>query len=436
MFTFAGILIASLIVNLPFAVQPIQRAFEAIPPNVREAAFVSGLSRWETMRRIELPLAWPGIVSAIALTFAHTLGEFGVILMIGGSIPGETRVLSISIYDSVQAFRHRAGGRHVGGAARLLADGHRHRAHAGAPSEDRPAWQREPAPLSVALKQAGPIPLDVALDCRPGELLALIGPSGSGKTTVLRSIAGLYRPASGRIVAGGETWLDTETGIDLSPQARSVGLMFQDYALFPHLSALDNVRLAMLRTRGARAQPPRRRAARAGASCRACEARKPDQLSGGQRQRVALARALARDPKVLLLDEPFSAVDRMTREPLKEEIAALHRSLDIPMLLVTHDLEEAQALADRICVLHAGKTLQIGAPDEVRLRPRSAQVAKLMGQTNLFRATVDADGRIRWGDRALAVASTSGFRAGQRVTCLIPPDFIALADGDTTAATS
>jgi molybdate transport system permease protein len=104
-FTFAGILIASLIVNLPFAVQPIQRAFEAIPPNVREAAFVSGLSRWETMRRIELPLAWPGIVSAIALTFAHTLGEFGVILMIGGSIPGETRVLSISIYDSVQTFR-------------------------------------------------------------------------------------------------------------------------------------------------------------------------------------------------------------------------------------------------------------------------------------------------------------------------------------------
>jgi molybdate transport system permease protein len=104
-FSFAGILVASLIVNLPFAVQPIQRAFEAIPSNVREAAFVSGLSGWETMRRIELPLAWPGIVSAVALTFAHTLGEFGVILMIGGSIPGETRVLSISIYDSVQAFR-------------------------------------------------------------------------------------------------------------------------------------------------------------------------------------------------------------------------------------------------------------------------------------------------------------------------------------------
>ncbi len=104
-FTFAGILVASIIINLPFAVQPIQRAFEAIAPNVREAAFVSGLSPLKTMRYVELPLAWPGIVSAIALVIAHTLGEFGVILMIGGSIPGETRVLSIAIFDSVQAFR-------------------------------------------------------------------------------------------------------------------------------------------------------------------------------------------------------------------------------------------------------------------------------------------------------------------------------------------
>ena len=104
-FTFAGILVASLIINLPFAVQPIQRAFEAIAPNVREAAFVSGLSPMETMRRVELPLALPGVASALALVFAHTLGEFGVILMIGGSIPGETRVMSIAIYDGVQAFR-------------------------------------------------------------------------------------------------------------------------------------------------------------------------------------------------------------------------------------------------------------------------------------------------------------------------------------------
>ena len=109
-FSFAGILLASLIVNLPFAVLPMQRAFEAIPQNVREAAWVSGLSSWDTFRRIELPLAWPGIVSALALTFAHTLGEFGVVLMIGGNIPGETQTLSIAIYDRVQAFKNAEAG--------------------------------------------------------------------------------------------------------------------------------------------------------------------------------------------------------------------------------------------------------------------------------------------------------------------------------------
>ena len=145
------------------------------------------------------------------------------------------------------------------------------------------------------------------------------------------------------------------------------------------------------------------------------EARRPDQLSGGQRQRVALARALARDPKVLLLDEPFSAVDRMTREPLKEEIAALHRALDIPMVLVTHDLEEAQALADRICVLHAGTTLQIGTPDEVRLRPRSALVARLMGQSNVFPAVVEAAHASAGVRKASPSATTDGIQPGMRV---------------------
>ncbi|KAB2940046.1 MAG: ABC transporter ATP-binding protein [Hyphomicrobium sp.] len=292
--------------------------------------------------------------------------------------------------------------------------------------------RHDPTALSVALNQAGPIPLDVTLACRPGELLALIGPSGSGKSTVLRCIAGLYHPQAGRIVADSETWLDTDAGIDLSPQARSVGLVFQDYALFPHLSALDNVRLAMLRF----TEPARSRLAAgllARVHLKGLEARRPDQLSGGERQRVALARALARDPKVLLLDEPFSAVDRMTREALKEELAALHRSLDVPIVLVTHDLEEAQALADRICVLHGGKTLQIGAPDEVRLRPADARVARLMGQANLVPATVQDAGHIRCGPHTLAVASTNGARAGDRVSALLPPDCISLVASDAEA---
>ncbi|HWK32429.1 MAG TPA: ABC transporter ATP-binding protein [Hyphomicrobium sp.] len=285
----------------------------------------------------------------------------------------------------------------------------------------------EPPALSIALKQDAPIPLDVSLSTRRGELLALIGPSGSGKTTVLRSIAGLYRPVGGRITAGSETWLDTDAGIDLAPQARRVGLVFQDYALFPHLTALDNVRLAML---GEKEDGRTRRAKEllARVHLAGLEARRPDQLSGGERQRVALARALARDPKVLLLDEPFSAVDRMTREPLKEELAGLHRALDIPIVLVTHDLEEAQSLADRICVLERGKALQIGTPEDIRLRPAAMGVARLMGQTNLIPAVVLDGSHIRCGPHAIAARQLNGTCVGDQVTALFPADCISLVD--------
>lgn len=281
--------------------------------------------------------------------------------------------------------------------------------------------------LSVRLEQSGPIALDVALSCASGELLALIGPSGSGKTTVLRAIAGLYRPCEGRISANGDVWLDTRAGIDLAPQARRVGLVFQDYALFPHLSALDNVRLAMLHI----PEPERSHLAAeflGRVSLGGFDKRRPEQLSGGQRQRVAIARALARDPRVLLLDEPFSAVDRITRDALKEELAALHRALEIPIVFVTHDLEEAQALADRICVLDGGKTLQVGSPDEVRLRPGSARVARLMGQHNLVAATVEDAGHIRCGGTRLAVFGLDGRRVGEKLTALLPPDAMALTD--------
>jgi len=285
----------------------------------------------------------------------------------------------------------------------------------------------EQVALSVALEQAAPIPLDVSFSCRAGELLALIGPSGSGKTTVLRAIAGLYRPASGRIVAGGDVWLDTARNIDATPQARRVGLVFQDYALFPHLSALDNVRLAMQE----RAEPEKTRLAQElleRVHLEGLHARRPDQLSGGQRQRVAIARALARDPSVLLLDEPFSAVDRITREPLKDELAALHRNLSIPIVLVTHDLDEAQALADRLCVLHAGKTLQTGTPDELRTRPASALVARLMGDENLAPARVTAADQVELSGVPLRVERVAGFAVGQEVSLLVPPESIAFAD--------
>jgi molybdate transport system ATP-binding protein len=227
--------------------------------------------------------------------------------------------------------------------------------------------------LHVRLRQTGPIRLAVEFSCDQGELLALIGLSGSGKTTTLRSIAGLYRPREGRVRCNGSVWLDTGRGLDLPPHRRPVGLVFQTYALFPHMTALGNV-VAALGHRPAGERVARARDLLALVHLGGFEARRPAALSGGQQQRVAVARALAREPAVLLLDEPFSAVDRPTRRRLHGELAELRQSVRIPIVLVTHDVEEAVALADRLCVIDQGETLQAGRPAELLARPANARV--------------------------------------------------------------
>jgi molybdate transport system ATP-binding protein len=287
------------------------------------------------------------------------------------------------------------------------------------------------AGLEICVKQEAPIPFEVEFALAAGELLALVGPSGSGKTTVLRTIAGLVRPPRGRISCQGECWFDAGAGIWLKPQARRVGLVFQDYALFPHLTAAENIAIAL----GDCGVPEPRAKARAllgAVHLQGLEDRRPDQLSGGQRQRVALARALAREPKALLLDEPFSAVDQMTRERLKVELVALRASLKMPIVLVTHDLEEALALADRICVLYRGRSLQTGRPDDLRLRPRSPTIARLLGQTNIFDGTLRSPasppepGRLDWEGGTLDVAETGPWKAGARVAWMVATDHIVL----------
>src|SRR2546426_6386902 len=206
----------------------------------------------------------------------------------------------------------------------------------------------------------------------------LFGPSGAGKTTVLRCLAGLERPERGRVRFASETWVDTDVGVMAPPQARGVGYLFQDYALFPHLTVAGNityaihdldrverhVRLAemlhLLRLEG-------------------LEDRRPAQLSGGQQQRVALARVLARRPRLLLLDEPLSALDAPTREQLRGELRALLRGQIMPALCVTHDWVEALTLADEVAVMAGGRILQTGSPDQVFSRPANAEVAAIVG---------------------------------------------------------
>lgn len=243
---------------------------------------------------------------------------------------------------------------------------------------DRDSTASSDGALHVRLRQAAPVPLDATFTCAANELLALIGPSGSGKSTILQVIAGLRPCRHGLVRSGGETWLATVERICMPPQQRGVGLVFQDYALFPHLSALDNVAIAIGDAPPAQAQA-QARALLERMHLVGLEYRKPQTLSGGERQRVAIARALARSPRVLLLDEPFSAIDRMTRVKLRDDLMNLKQALSIPIVLVTHDIDEALQLADRVTVLDHGATLQTGTPQGVRSAPASPRVAAILG---------------------------------------------------------
>ena len=287
------------------------------------------------------------------------------------------------------------------------------------------------AGLTVELQQDAPIPLDLAFTCKPGELLALVGPSGSGKSTILRSIAGLYRPSTAKIEVGGRLWQDTRAAHHMPTWARRVGLVFQSYALFPHMTASANVEAALP------PMPPEQRRAKAAellalVNLAGLETRRPAELSGGQQQRVAVARALAREPEVLLLDEPFSAVDKVTRGRLYQELAAIRQRLAMPIVLVTHDLDEALMLADSMCLLQRGRILQQGRPLDLVHRPATVEAARLVGQRNIFPARIvehraDPPATILdWRGHRLEARLQPELAVSAEVSWLIPPSKVVL----------
>ncbi len=267
---------------------------------------------------------------------------------------------------------------------------------------------------------------DVSLDIRSSELIALLGPSGSGKTTLLRLIAGLETPTEGRIFFG-------EDDASLKTvQQRNIGFVFQHYALFRHMTVLDNISFG-LQVRSASRRPPRDEIRRRAlellelVQLNGLEKRYPAQLSGGQRQRVALARAMAVEPNVLLLDEPFGALDAQVRKDLRKWLREIHDRTGHTTVFVTHDQEEALELADRVVVLNKGAIEQVGTPDEIYDTPNSPFVYGFIGQSNRVKVRI-ASGEIWFDDKPLGL-STPHEPDGEAYLYFRPHD-IELRDGD------
>jgi iron(III) transport system ATP-binding protein len=279
---------------------------------------------------------------------------------------------------------------------------------------------------------------NVDLKVEPGEFVTLLGPSGCGKTTTLRMVAGLEQNTAGRIGIGGRVVSDAAAGFFIPPDKRQLGMVFQSYAIWPHMTVFDNVAYP-LRVRRRPRDEIRERVLR---TLKLVEmepyAERPaPALSGGQQQRVAIARALVFEPQVLLLDEPLSNLDTRLRAQMGDEFRALQRRLKITSLYVTHDQEEAMALSDRVVVMQAGRILQIGAPEDIYQRPRSAAVAAFFGSPNLLAGKVAqcrSDGN---GAFSLRVAGQSWegecragepFAEGEPVIVLVRPENVRIAE--------
>ena len=279
--------------------------------------------------------------------------------------------------------------------------------------------------LSKTFKAAGVLH-EISLDIRAGELLALLGPSGSGKTTLLRIIAGLDRPDSGRIIFG------KDDATRLPVQKREVGFVFQHYALFKHLTVADNIAYGLNARKRAYRPSQAEIAKRVNNLLELIKLaefgnRYPSQLSGGQRQRVALARALAVEPRVLLLDEPFGALDAQVRKDLRRWLREIHNRTGQTTIFVTHDQDEALELSDRVAVLDKGRLAQVGTPDEVQENPVSPTVLKFLGDTLEVDAIVN-DGRVEVNSRSVSVKAPGG-TAGP-IKLYVRPWQLQFTDGD------
>jgi molybdate transport system ATP-binding protein len=364
-FTTAGVVVAEAFVAMPVLVISVEGALRGADARYEEAAATLGASRWTAFRRVTLPLIAPGVAAGAVLCWARALGDPGR--------PARPVDLAVSL------------------DARLVVR--------------RPGFS-----------------LDAVLTAAPGEVVALLGPNGAGKTTTLRALAGLIALDDGHVVLNDRRLDDPAIGAFTTPEHRRIGVVFQDYLLFPHMSALENVAFGP-RSRGVPRGEARATAARWLDRVGLAEhARKrPRQLSGGQAQRVALARALATDPQLLLLDEPLAALDARTRLDTRARLRGHLAGFPGATVLVTHDPLDAMMLADRLVIVEDGRVVQTGDAAAITTRPRTDYVARLVG-LNLYRGRSSGSTVLLPGGFTLTTATPSD----GDVCVAFPPSAVAL----------
>ena len=457
--TLVALIVAHATLGVPYVALSVEATARGLDPRLERAARGLGATAWQTLRRVTLPLVRRGLLAGMLFAAIVSFDEVVVALFVGGpattTLPRKmwstiTQDEFNPLLTAVATLQMLVALGLLGGAARLAAVRRRGDDRApdleAGPAAEASATDRLPRGIGPAAREGarlalvgltkrfGPVTAvdGLTLDVEPGEILTLLGPSGCGKTTVLNLIAGFEAPDSGMVR------IDGADVAARPPHRREVGMVFQDYALFPHLTVWENVAFP-LRVRGISGPEVTGRVAAMLELVRLSGYgdRLPRQLSGGQQQRVALARALAFRPRVLLMDEPFGALDRALRETMRTELRELQRTLGVTVVLVTHDQDEAMDLSDRVAVMRAGRLHQVASPRELYESPANAFVAGFVGESNLLEGVVVSVE----GERA--VVSTAGggriqaaqgsVRVGARVLVLLRPRAAALAEaGDAT----
>ena len=406
-FSWPATVIAATAVAFPLMYRTTLGAFDQVNPTLLDAARTLGASEGRVFRKVLLPLAAPGVLAGTVLAFARSLGEFGATLMLAGNIPGRTQTMPLAIFSAVEdghmfvallwvtlivalsvgiirLLNWQIGaGRPVRTPAEALGA-----PHSGAVLEEPPARSRqveESAPCATieidvekALKNFS---LQVAFETGQGAV-GLLGASGAGKSMTLRMIAGIVAPDSGRIVLNGRVLYDSAAGRNISAARRRIGVVFQDYALFPHMTVAENIGFGLSALEEEERQE---RVAKQLESMHIVElaGRYPKEISGGQRQRVAIARCMATEPRALLFDEPFAALDPHLRRRMEEQLRETLAGYKGAVIFVSHDMEEAFRFCTDLLVLDSGRVVASGPKHQLFERPQNVAAAQLTGCKNI-----------------------------------------------------